>query len=78
MFILIPWRPVVAIWLLLSGMVLTGYVASRLMERRPLFTPYTLHQGHIHRRSAHKPAGARPLGVVPAFSTDLAIRTSGI
>ena len=33
MFISVPWKPVVAIWLLLSGMALVGYAASMLMKR---------------------------------------------
>lgn len=56
MVVLVPWKPVVVIWLLLSGMVLTGYVASRLIEGKPLFTPYTVQKEHTHHRSEHKPA----------------------
>lgn len=56
MFILVPWKPVVAIWLLLPGMVFTGYVASTLMKGQPACTPYTLHQNHAHHRSQHRPA----------------------
>jgi hypothetical protein len=32
--ILVPWKPVVVIWLMLSALVLAGYVASRLMESK--------------------------------------------
>lgn len=57
MVVLVPWKPVVILWLLLSGMVLTGYVASRLMEGKPLFTPYSLHRSdHGSHHRAHRPA----------------------
>ena len=58
MFILVPLKPVVAIWLLLSAMILAGYVVSTLMEGKPLFAPYTLRQGHTHHGSVHRPAQA--------------------
>lgn len=56
MFIFVPWKPVVVIWLALSAMILAGYVVSRLREGKPLFAPYTLHQKHPHHKSTHKPA----------------------
>ena len=57
MVILVPWKPVVVIWLLLSGMILAGYVASRLMEGKPLFAPYTVHRSdHAERHKSHRPA----------------------
>jgi hypothetical protein len=54
--ILVPWKPVVVVWLVLSGVVLAGYVASSLMEGRRLIAPYGVHQEHAHHRNGHRPA----------------------
>jgi predicted lipid-binding transport protein (Tim44 family) len=58
MLIFFPWKPVVMIWLLLSTMILAGYIASALMEGRNPFAPYSLQRPvhSAHHRSAHKPA----------------------
>jgi hypothetical protein len=32
MYILVPWKPVVLVWGLLSGMILVSFVASSLLE----------------------------------------------
>lgn len=53
MVILVPWKPLVVIWLLLSGMVFAGHVASRLIEGKPLFAPYRLHQNPARHKSEH-------------------------
>jgi len=66
MFILVPWKPVVFVWLLLSAMLFSGYVVQSLMEGRNPFLPRGFyidpvdHMGHIahHPRYAHKPAVA--------------------
>ena len=66
MFILVPWKPVVFIWLLLSAMFFFSCVAQSLMEGQNPFLPRGFyisqvdHMGHIahHRRYAHKPAQA--------------------
>jgi hypothetical protein len=66
MFILVPWKPVVFVWLLLSAMLFFGYVGQSLTEGRNPFVPRGFyidpvdHMGHIahHRRYAHKPAVA--------------------
>jgi len=39
MLILVPWKPVVLVWGLLSGMILVGFVASSLLEGRNPFAP---------------------------------------
>jgi len=39
MRILIPWKPVVLVWGLLSGMILVSFVASSLLEGKDPFTP---------------------------------------
>jgi hypothetical protein len=56
MVILVPWKPVVIVWLVLSSLILAGYVASTLIKRKPLFAPYRLHPEHGHHRSVHGPA----------------------
>jgi len=62
MLILIPWKPVVIIWLLLSAMVWCGYVGSSLMKGKNPFAPYTIQESHARDqvRSAH---GHRKLGL---------------
>jgi hypothetical protein len=39
MYILVPWRPVVLVWGLLSGMILVSFVASSLLQGRDPFAP---------------------------------------
>ena len=52
MIILVPWKPVVIIWLLLSAMLWCGYVGSSLMEEKNPFVPYT-RQAFDHHHSNH-------------------------
>jgi len=49
MAILIPWKPVVVIWLLLSAMLWCGCVASSLMEKKNPFAPYTIQEPRARR-----------------------------
>ena len=39
MQILVPWKPVVLVWGLLSGMILVSFVASSLLEGKDPFAP---------------------------------------
>ena len=39
MRILVPWKPVVLVWGLLSGMILVSFVASSLLEGKKPFAP---------------------------------------
>ena len=39
MYILVPWKPVVLVWGLLSGMIFFGFVASSLIEGKDPFAP---------------------------------------
>ena len=39
MYILVPWRPVVLVWGLLSAMILVSFVASSLLEGKDPFAP---------------------------------------
>jgi hypothetical protein len=45
--VLIPWKPFVFVWLLLSAMLRFGYVGSSLLEgKNPFAPPYTLLELH--------------------------------
>ena len=39
MQILVPWKPVVLVWGLLSGMILVSFVASSLLQGKDPFAP---------------------------------------
>jgi hypothetical protein len=39
MYILVPWKPVVLVWGLLSAMIFFGFVASSVLERKDPFAP---------------------------------------
>jgi hypothetical protein len=39
MQILVPWKPVVLVWGLLSGMIFFGFVASSVLEGKDPFAP---------------------------------------
>jgi hypothetical protein len=39
MYILVPWKPVVLVWGLLSGMILVGFVASAVLQGKDPFAP---------------------------------------
>ena len=39
MYILVPWKPVVLVWGLLSGMILVSFVASSVLEGKDPFAP---------------------------------------
>ena len=39
MYILVPWKPVVLVWGLVSGMILVSFVASSLLQGRNPFAP---------------------------------------
>ena len=62
MVVLIPWKPVVFVWLLLSAMLWFGYVGSSLLEgKNPFAPPNTLHELHarhpvpsVHQAYAHE------------------------
>ena len=41
MYILVPWKPVVLVWGLLSGMTLVSFVASSLREGKNPLAPGT-------------------------------------
>src|ERR1700683_105088 len=39
MYVLVPWKPVVLVWGLLSGMILVSFVASSLLQGKDPFAP---------------------------------------
>jgi hypothetical protein len=47
MLILIPWKPVVIVWGLLSAMILFGYIAGSLMKGQNPFAVYSAPTQHI-------------------------------
>jgi hypothetical protein len=52
MYILVPWRPVVLVWGLLSGMILVSFVASSTLQGKDPFAP-----GAIIRQTSSVKAG---------------------
>jgi hypothetical protein len=68
MIVLIPWKPVVVIWLLLSAMLWCGYVGSSLIEEKNPFAPYTIQAVHARPRltqcGALNPADPRSLSAI--------------
>jgi hypothetical protein len=39
MYVLVPWKPVVLVWGLLSAMILFGFVASSVLKGQDPFAP---------------------------------------
>ena len=54
MLILVPWKPFVFGWLLLTAMILTGYAVYCLQEGR---SPFSVEKYHLHRVHTHHAAG---------------------
>jgi len=54
MYILVPWKPVVIGWLLLSGMLLAGFVGSSLLHGKNPFPP----PASVKTNTAKAPASA--------------------
>jgi hypothetical protein len=63
MYILVPWKPVVIVWGLLSAMILFGFVASSVLKGQDPFAPGAT----ITQPSAVK-AGAAQAGQQPKHS----------
>jgi len=59
-YILVPWKPVVIVWALLSGMVLAGFIGSSLLQGKDPFAPPANMQ-----RSANTKASAAHTGQQP-------------
>ena len=57
MRILVPWKPVVLVWGLLSGMILVSFVASSLLEGKDPFGPPAVKtQAEQQAKHSHKAA----------------------
>ncbi len=54
MLILVPWKPFVFGWLLLTAMILAGYAVYCLQERR---NPFAIEKYHVQQFHALCPAG---------------------
>ena len=69
MYILVPWKPVVLVWGLLSAMIFFGFVASSVLEGKDPFAP-----GATITQSAAAKTGTAQSGQQPKHS-DKAART---
>ena len=63
MHILVPWKPVVLVWGLLSGMILVSFVASSVLQGKDPFAP-----GATITQSPAIKAGAAQAGQQPKHS----------
>ena len=70
MYILVPWKPVVVVWGLLSAMILFGFVASSVIQGKDPFAP-----GAIISQPAAAKAGATQRGQQQAKHSNKAART---
>jgi hypothetical protein len=55
MYIFVPWKPVVLVWGLVSGMVLVGFVASSVLQLKDHLAPGAI----IRQPSSVKTGGAQ-------------------
>ena len=58
MYILVPWKPVVLVWGLLSGMILVGFVASSVLKGQDPFAPGATRPSAVKGAAAQ--AGQQP------------------
>ena len=63
MYILVPWKPVVFVWGLLSAMIFFGFVASSVLEGKDPFAP-----GATITQPAATKAGTGQAGQQPKHS----------
>jgi hypothetical protein len=57
MRILVPWKPVVVVWGLLSAMILVSFVASSLLQgKNPFAPPATITQSPTQKTGAAQTA----------------------
>ena len=57
MYILVPWKPVVLVWGLLSGMILVSFVASSLLQGKDPFAPGAITRQHSSVKTGGAQAG---------------------
>jgi len=71
MLILVPWKPVVIVWGLLSAMILFGFVASSVLQGKDPFAP-----GAVFTQPRAVNAGAAHAGQQQTKHSHKAARTS--
>ena len=70
MLILVPWKPFVFGWLLLTAMILAGYAVYCLQEGRNPFSIEKYHlQGTHSHHTGHGKRGARSRSLYEGFSS---------
>src|SRR5712692_4837057 len=60
MLILVPWKPVVLVWGLLSGMILVSFVASSLLQGKDPFAPSATIMQPTNVKAGTAQAGQQP------------------
>jgi hypothetical protein len=60
MRILIPWKPVVLVWGLLSGMIFFGFVASSVLQGKDPFAPDATIMQPAKGKAGSAQAGQQP------------------
>ena len=60
MYILVPWKPVVLVWGLLSAMIFFGFVASSVLEGKDPFVPRATRTQPSAMKATAANAGQQP------------------
>jgi hypothetical protein len=60
MYILVPWKPVVLVWGLLSAMIFFGFVASSVLQGKDPFAPSATITQPAARKAIPAQAGQQP------------------
>jgi hypothetical protein len=60
MRILVPWKPVVLVWGLLSGMIFIGFVASSVLQGKDPFAPGATNMQPPRVKAGTAAAGQQP------------------
>jgi hypothetical protein len=71
MYVLVPWKPVVLVWGLLSGMILVSFVASSVLQGKDPFAP-----GAIIRQPSSVKTGGAQAGNLSTPTKRLGLRVS--
>ena len=59
-YIFVPWKPVVIVWALLSGMILAGFIGSSLLQGKDPFAPPTTVQKSTSMKASAAHTGQQP------------------
>lgn len=60
MYILVPWKPVVIVWALLSGMIFAGFIGSSLLQGKDPFAPTATVQRSVSTKASTAHTGQQP------------------